>query len=400
MLLIKQIIVALVFAFAWLLSANSLAEPNKTLGPTRAGDTLWKIAERNLPNNAISTEQLVYALYAANPSAFQSGNINLLLKGVTLTVPPLEMISRIPTDQAKVQIDSLQAGAKKLLRAKSNTKRFAKQIRRYKRQLKRYRRKSSARRKVYRRLSRAKRNFAISKRKEVHFSKLMREKRLTMNALAGKSKTGMIQITDAEIEKTNKIFKKFVTEEGKQAFTSKVAEQTKPMKKLVVAKETDLKQVSSLKAEEKIGKKPIGQPENKPVMLDAKENTPKGEINKPGQLVSGQQTSVQQVSKKIISKEEIPVHQAPRRKQQPKALSKNNLASAGSVDKSQPPLQQRQQAKRGVPEKKPVSQKANDWFTFIKQNPILVGGALNGLILLFVLFKLFERKDEEEDVYG
>ncbi len=49
-------------------------------------DTLWEIAERVRPASDLSTNQVMLALFEANPAAF-GGNINLISAGATLRVP-------------------------------------------------------------------------------------------------------------------------------------------------------------------------------------------------------------------------------------------------------------------------------------------------------------------------
>ncbi len=53
----------------------------------RRGDTLWEIAERVRPANDISINQVMLALFDANPSAFADGNINRISAGATLSIP-------------------------------------------------------------------------------------------------------------------------------------------------------------------------------------------------------------------------------------------------------------------------------------------------------------------------
>lgn len=58
------------------------------------GDTLWQIAERVRPDNRLSMNQVMLAIYEANPQAF-AGNINRLNAGATLRVPSADDIFRI-----------------------------------------------------------------------------------------------------------------------------------------------------------------------------------------------------------------------------------------------------------------------------------------------------------------
>ena len=64
----------------------------------RSGDTLYKIASRLKPRG-VSSDQMMVALFRANPEAFRKGNINRLKAGSTLKVP--SRASNISTREAK-----------------------------------------------------------------------------------------------------------------------------------------------------------------------------------------------------------------------------------------------------------------------------------------------------------
>jgi len=55
-------------------------------GPVRSNETLWGISERLRGNTNVSLNQMMLAIYRANPEAF-AGNINLLRRGAILRVP-------------------------------------------------------------------------------------------------------------------------------------------------------------------------------------------------------------------------------------------------------------------------------------------------------------------------
>ena len=57
-----------------------------TYGPVRSNETLWAISNRLRPDNSVSLNQMMVALYRANPEAF-AGNINRLRRGAILRVP-------------------------------------------------------------------------------------------------------------------------------------------------------------------------------------------------------------------------------------------------------------------------------------------------------------------------
>ncbi len=53
-------------------------------GPTRQNDTLWAIAEKAGRPYKVSVEQMMVAIYQANPKAFYKDNVNALLAKVKL----------------------------------------------------------------------------------------------------------------------------------------------------------------------------------------------------------------------------------------------------------------------------------------------------------------------------
>ncbi len=69
-------------------------------GPTRRSDTLWDIAARLRPRKDISIEQMVVALYEANPKAFYKKNVNALMAGKKLKIPDVDSILKLSRKQA------------------------------------------------------------------------------------------------------------------------------------------------------------------------------------------------------------------------------------------------------------------------------------------------------------
>jgi pilus assembly protein FimV len=59
-------------------------------GPVASGETLWSIAQRNLPADGVTMDQMMIAIVELNPSAFRGGNINRLLRGAELDIPDAE----------------------------------------------------------------------------------------------------------------------------------------------------------------------------------------------------------------------------------------------------------------------------------------------------------------------
>ncbi|MFK7886690.1 MAG: FimV/HubP family polar landmark protein [Gammaproteobacteria bacterium] len=71
-------------------------------GPVRRNETLWAIADRARSGTGLSVNQMMIAIYNANPEAFL-GNINLLKEGSTLALPDASQAAQIGRQDAFVQ---------------------------------------------------------------------------------------------------------------------------------------------------------------------------------------------------------------------------------------------------------------------------------------------------------
>ncbi|HTJ07787.1 MAG TPA: FimV/HubP family polar landmark protein [Caldimonas sp.] len=69
----------------------------------RSGDTLSKIAGR-VPKQGVSLDQMLVALFRANPSAFSGNNMNRLRAGVVLSVPSAETAQAVQPVEARKTI--------------------------------------------------------------------------------------------------------------------------------------------------------------------------------------------------------------------------------------------------------------------------------------------------------
>jgi len=67
------------------------------------GDTLWRIAERVRPDDRLTMNQTMMAIYQSNPDAF-AGNINVLRAGAELRIPSADEIFRISRGDALNEI--------------------------------------------------------------------------------------------------------------------------------------------------------------------------------------------------------------------------------------------------------------------------------------------------------
>lgn len=71
----------------------------------RRGDTLFKVAKK-LGYNGVRNEQMMMAIYEANPTAFRKRNINNLKSGVTVRRPSINEAKRVPLRTARQDIRS------------------------------------------------------------------------------------------------------------------------------------------------------------------------------------------------------------------------------------------------------------------------------------------------------
>jgi FimV-like protein len=71
-----------------------------TYGPVRRDENLWGIAKLIERDPAVTHEQMVVALFRANPKAF-GGNINTLKAGATLRIPQHKFIVQLSPQQAR-----------------------------------------------------------------------------------------------------------------------------------------------------------------------------------------------------------------------------------------------------------------------------------------------------------
>lgn len=76
-------------------------------GPVKPGETLWSIAVNLRPDASVMVDQVLLALYKANPRAFESG-LNSLLKGAMLRVPTREQMLSVSPEDAHTEISRLR----------------------------------------------------------------------------------------------------------------------------------------------------------------------------------------------------------------------------------------------------------------------------------------------------
>ncbi len=79
-----------------------------TYGPVRSNETLWAISERLRPEGGVSLNQMMVALYRANPEAF-AGNINRLRRGAILRVPSATDLASVNRREASSEVQKQDA---------------------------------------------------------------------------------------------------------------------------------------------------------------------------------------------------------------------------------------------------------------------------------------------------
>lgn len=72
-------------------------------------DTLWNIARKVTPSNAVTLQQMMVALYQENPQAFQQNNMNSLRADAQLTVPDANRATQMTQADAMATINRQMA---------------------------------------------------------------------------------------------------------------------------------------------------------------------------------------------------------------------------------------------------------------------------------------------------
>ncbi len=78
---------------------------NDEYGPILANDTLWSVAERIIGKDDVSVEQMILAIYEANPDAFYKGNVYALTTGKILKIPSRDLVLKLSKNQALVEFN-------------------------------------------------------------------------------------------------------------------------------------------------------------------------------------------------------------------------------------------------------------------------------------------------------
>lgn len=101
-LLIFAIAIPLFFAIN--IAHAQTAESDRHYGPIKNGETLSHVAYRVRPDDSITIEQVMVALYRSNPTSFYRNTIDSLKIGAKLTIPSVEEIRKTDAKQAQYYI--------------------------------------------------------------------------------------------------------------------------------------------------------------------------------------------------------------------------------------------------------------------------------------------------------
>ena len=90
----------LLISLTWSSLANSqeVAEGNTVI--VQPGDSLFRIAMENRPDQSVSLQQTMVAIQRLNPNAFVDGNLNRVKAGERLLLPSIGQITDIDLNDA------------------------------------------------------------------------------------------------------------------------------------------------------------------------------------------------------------------------------------------------------------------------------------------------------------
>jgi len=104
---LRRSLAALMLACAAVLPLPAQAQVNPT-HEVRRGDTLFAVA-RKAKHEGVSRNQMILAIFRANPHAFPDGDINKLEVGTILAIPARDVVAAIDPAEADRQVASLLA---------------------------------------------------------------------------------------------------------------------------------------------------------------------------------------------------------------------------------------------------------------------------------------------------
>lgn len=90
-------------------SVPAMAPGVRRFGPIQPQQTLWSVAERVRPDPSITMDQVLLAIYDANPQAFSGGRFNGLMKGSVLAIPDAARMRTTTPAVAAARVRHLRA---------------------------------------------------------------------------------------------------------------------------------------------------------------------------------------------------------------------------------------------------------------------------------------------------
>jgi pilus assembly protein FimV len=122
----RRSLAALMLACAAVLPLPARAQVNPT-HEVRRGDTLFAVA-RKAKHEGVSRNQMILAIFRANPNAFPGGDINKLEVGTILAIPPRDVVAAIDPAEADRQVANLIAAKPAAAPALASAKPAAKAV--------------------------------------------------------------------------------------------------------------------------------------------------------------------------------------------------------------------------------------------------------------------------------
>ncbi|WP_019614468.1 FimV/HubP family polar landmark protein, partial [Psychromonas ossibalaenae] len=82
-------------------------------GPVSPNETLWAISTKLRPDNSVSIQQTLVAIYKLNPYVFYEGNINKIIPQSVINIPPFEFVAQQTDTEAMALINKYSKNRKK-----------------------------------------------------------------------------------------------------------------------------------------------------------------------------------------------------------------------------------------------------------------------------------------------
>ncbi|WP_037028258.1 FimV/HubP family polar landmark protein, partial [Psychromonas aquimarina] len=81
-------------------------------GPVSPAETLWAISTKLRPDNSVSIQQTLVAIYKLNPYVFYEGNINKIIPQSVINIPPFQFVAQQTDKEAMALINKYSKNRK------------------------------------------------------------------------------------------------------------------------------------------------------------------------------------------------------------------------------------------------------------------------------------------------